>query len=169
MESKKKKPARIHSTELTKDFFTITDKDQYEKTEKHMLLAMRIEAARKATGWSKREFANKLKVQPSVISKWLSGTHNFTSDTLFNIERELKICIVNVRENPHIELINRMQANIAAREQVPAAPFLLQSPMDVNPMIDRHSDLSRSQNNFAHLVCTAASLNRCVAADCPVA
>jgi transcriptional regulator with XRE-family HTH domain len=54
-----------------------------------MLLAARIDDARKAKGWSQHEFAEQMGKNPSEISKWLSGTHNFTSDTLWDIEEKL--------------------------------------------------------------------------------
>jgi transcriptional regulator with XRE-family HTH domain len=41
------------------------------------------------------EFAQLMDVQPSVISRWLSGKHNFTIETLFNIEEKLQIQIIN--------------------------------------------------------------------------
>ena len=33
--------------------------------------------------------------QPSVVTKWLSGTHNFTADTLADIQRVLEISLFN--------------------------------------------------------------------------
>lgn len=50
-----------------------------------MQLAARIADLIVEKGWSKSEFAAKVGKQPSEISKWLSGTHNFTIDTLCEI------------------------------------------------------------------------------------
>jgi hypothetical protein len=42
---------------------------------------------------------------PSTISKWLSGTHNFTIDTLYDIEYMLGIELVNVNEEKKEEVV----------------------------------------------------------------
>lgn len=49
-------------------------------------------------GWNRVQFSNELKVNPSVVTKWLSGIHNFTSDTLFEIQDALGICLINTSE-----------------------------------------------------------------------
>lgn len=42
-------------------------------------------------GWNRVELAAKLGKKPSVITRWLSGTHNFTTDTLSDIQEILGI------------------------------------------------------------------------------
>ena len=91
-----KKTARKHNSEILDDFFSVTDAKAYAKTEKNMLLAMRIDKAIKAKGLNKTKFANKMGVQASVITRWLSGAHNFTTDTLFDIEEALETCYINI-------------------------------------------------------------------------
>jgi transcriptional regulator with XRE-family HTH domain len=54
-------------------------------------LACRIDDLMKAKGYSNSTFAKKLGKQPSVITKWLSGTHNFTMDTLDEIAYHLGV------------------------------------------------------------------------------
>ena len=39
---------------------------------------------------SRSQFANMMQTQPSVVTKWLSGKHNFTLETLCDIESKLK-------------------------------------------------------------------------------
>jgi ribosome-binding protein aMBF1 (putative translation factor) len=53
-----------------------------------------IEKAMKTSGVSKIELAKRMDKQPSVISKWLSGTHNFTIDTIVEIEEDLHLNIL---------------------------------------------------------------------------
>lgn len=65
------------------------------KTRNRMLLAVKIDDAIKAKGWKKKDLANALNKKPSVITKWLSGTHNFTSDTLTEIELILDVKLLN--------------------------------------------------------------------------
>ncbi len=51
-----------------------------------MNIAARIDDIRIEVGLSKSEFAVLLGKHPSVVTKWLSGTHNFTQDTYTLIE-----------------------------------------------------------------------------------
>ena len=65
--------------------------EQHARTVKQMTIAARIADALENKGWSKREFATRMHQQPSVITRWLSGTHNFTIDTLSDIEELLGV------------------------------------------------------------------------------
>jgi Helix-turn-helix len=60
-------------------------------TERKMSLSILIADGIKAKGWTQKEFAEKVNKRPSEITKWLSGTHNFTVDTLTQIEFVLDI------------------------------------------------------------------------------
>lgn len=75
---------------------TISAEEQ-SKTDKKMILAAKIANAIKAKGLKKSEFAEKLGKQPSEISKWLSGTHNFTIETLMDIEQILSIQLLDTK------------------------------------------------------------------------
>jgi len=67
-----------------------------KRTRTSMLLATRIIKGIKDKNWNKTYFAEQIGKKPSVISKWLSGTHNFTSDTLSDIELVLGIELLNL-------------------------------------------------------------------------
>lgn len=82
----------------------ITPKEA-EKTKKRMLLAARIDDAIKAKGWRKSDLANALNKRPSEISKWLSGTHNFNTDTLFEIEEVLNIELITLNNKPKEQVV----------------------------------------------------------------
>jgi predicted transcriptional regulator len=56
-----------------------------------MQLAARLDDLIVESGLNKSEFASKMDKNPSEISKWLSGTHNFTIDTLVEISEALNI------------------------------------------------------------------------------
>lgn len=62
-----------------------------------MKLAAKIYAGLKAKGWKSLDLARALNLKsPSLVSRWLSGTHNFTIDTLVDIQRVLGIRLPEV-------------------------------------------------------------------------
>lgn len=63
---------------------------------KSYLLARKIEAGMKNRGLTRQSFANLMQVQPSIITRWLSGKHNFTVETLFEIEECLKLKLLAI-------------------------------------------------------------------------
>ncbi len=65
---------------------------RYEQVERKMRIAARIEDAMNQAGLTKTQFARLMGKYPSEITKWLSGTHNFTSDLLTEIEVTLGYC-----------------------------------------------------------------------------
>jgi transcriptional regulator with XRE-family HTH domain len=77
-----------------------------EKSKNKMLLAAKIDEAIKAKGWKKKDFASALNKQPSEITKWLSGNHNFTADTLWEIEKVLNIELINLNIGEAEEIAN---------------------------------------------------------------
>lgn len=78
--------------ELSKE---ISIEDQ-KKTDVKMLLAAKIADAIAAKGWSKADLMRAVNVKnQSIITKWLSGTQNFTVDTLVSIGHALGIGLLN--------------------------------------------------------------------------
>lgn len=98
-----KQPENYESDLISGLLSEITPEEQ-EKTNKRMLLAARIDKAREKKGWSKKELAAQLGKRPSEISKWLSGTHNFTTDTLFDLERILEARFIHIGEKPKVQI-----------------------------------------------------------------
>ena len=78
---------------------TITPEEQ-AKTDAKMLLAAKIADAMKAKGWNNKDLLKALdKKNPSEITKWLSGTHNFTVDTLIDLENVLDVKLLNLNDH----------------------------------------------------------------------
>jgi transcriptional regulator with XRE-family HTH domain len=88
--------AEIYHSPMLDELMQEISPEELERTEKRMLLAARIDDAIKAKGWKKKDFAEALGKTPSEISKWLSGTHNFTADTLFDIAKVLNIVLIQL-------------------------------------------------------------------------
>ena len=64
---------------------------EMEQAKLKMQVASKIEDLIKSKSWSKSEFAEKIGKHPSEITKWLSGTQNFTLDILTEIVFVFKI------------------------------------------------------------------------------
>jgi len=94
------KAAEKYESDFLSEIFSEISPQEQEKTNKRMLLAAKIDDAMKAKGWKKGDLAREMNKQPSIITRWLSGTHNFESDTLFDIERVLNIGLVSLNESP---------------------------------------------------------------------
>ncbi|WP_138994900.1 helix-turn-helix transcriptional regulator [Larkinella sp. C7] len=86
MEPKKRKRG-----ELSRQILASITPQEHARTFKQMAIAARIADALEAKGWSKSEFASRMNQLPSVVTRWLSGTQNFTIDTLSDIEEMLGV------------------------------------------------------------------------------
>lgn len=70
------------------------------RIENRMLLAAKIDDALKAKGWKKKDLMQSLgKKNQSEVTKWLSGTHNFTLDLLTDLGRVLNINFLNLEND----------------------------------------------------------------------
>lgn len=98
MKTNKPQPAKVHKSKVLDILLDEISAMEQERTEKRMLLAAKIDEGRKAKGWNQNQFAEAMGKQPSEISKWLSGTHNFTAETLWDIEEQLGIELIALKE-----------------------------------------------------------------------
>jgi transcriptional regulator with XRE-family HTH domain len=98
-----------YSSSILDDLFNEADESVLKKINSKMELAAAIDDAIKSKGWNKIKFAEIIKQKPSVITKWLSGTHNFTVDTLIDIGIILNVDLFN---------INKVSNNIKAQQFV---------------------------------------------------
>lgn len=64
--------------------------------DKKKLIAETIKEILSIRGLQRHEFAVLLNTQPSCVTKWLSGTHNFTLQTLLEIEKQLNCTLISV-------------------------------------------------------------------------
>ncbi len=74
-----------HDSPLIKELLNEVSPLEMEICKVKMQLAARLEDLMLAKGWSKKQFAEKLGKNPSEITKWLSGTHNFTLAVMVEI------------------------------------------------------------------------------------
>lgn len=79
---------------MINEFLAEITPEQQARTDRKMRIAALIGDALKDKRMAKKEFAQKVGRKPSEVSKWLSGTHNFTIDTLTDIEQVLNIKLI---------------------------------------------------------------------------
>jgi transcriptional regulator with XRE-family HTH domain len=77
--------AREYNSTLLQELLDEVTPLEMEQTNVKMQLAANIEDLIRSKGWSKTRFASELNKTQPEISKWLSGAHNFTTDTLTHI------------------------------------------------------------------------------------
>lgn len=61
-------------------------------------IAARIDEILKRKGWNQADLAKAMGKKEAEISKWLSGSHNFTISTLARIETVLEEDIISVKK-----------------------------------------------------------------------
>jgi transcriptional regulator with XRE-family HTH domain len=92
------------------------------KTDAKMMLAARIADAMQAKNWKKKDLLKAVgKDNPSIITKWLSGTDNFTVDTLVELGRVLGISLLNLEEKKQETVVTY---HIVVRNEVQHSPSL---------------------------------------------
>jgi len=100
------KKAEVYNSSILDEVLKSVSSKEAKKVEKNMVLAAKIYDAMKAKGWNKTDLAESLGKNNSVITKWLSGTHNFTADTLFDIEDVLEITIIPLEANENEQSVS---------------------------------------------------------------
>ena len=90
---------KIHNSLLIESLLETISKEEFEKRENKMRLTVKIAKAIESTGLNKYEFAKKIHKNRFEIDKWLSGSHNFTIETLFFLQNELGVQLLNLELN----------------------------------------------------------------------
>lgn len=86
-----------YSSDLVGELLSAIKPEEQEQIDYKMKLAAKIYEGLKAKGWKSLQLADALHLKsPSLVSRWLSGTHNFTVDTLVDIQRVLGIRLIDV-------------------------------------------------------------------------
>lgn len=83
--------AREFNSPLLQELMDEVTPVEMEQTNVKMQLAANIEDLIRSKGWSKTKFASEMNKTQPEISKWLSGVHNFTVETLVPISQVLGV------------------------------------------------------------------------------
>jgi transcriptional regulator with XRE-family HTH domain len=120
--------ARKYSSSKLQELLDEVTPLEMEQTKIKMQLAARIEDFMRAKGWNKSQFAAKLGKNPSEITKWVSGTQNFTVDVLTEIASILDIEITALFGKQQIQVIYRKEIVVNAVASEP--PIKLTTPYE---------------------------------------
>ncbi|MCA0428318.1 MAG: helix-turn-helix domain-containing protein [Bacteroidetes bacterium] len=105
----KQEKARKHSSALVHELLHEITPLEMKQTQVKMELAARIDDLIKNKGWNKSQFAEMLGKNPSEITKWLSGTHNFTLDTLTEIASILNLELSHLFGKEPVSLVHQKE------------------------------------------------------------
>lgn len=111
-----KKTARKYTSPVITQLLSEITPVEKLQTNTKMTLAARLYDLITARGWGKSEFAEKVNKNPSEITKWLSGTQNFTIDTLAEIGVILNMPVSELIAPKKVHIINRVQVVISVKE-----------------------------------------------------
>ena len=111
-----KKTARKYTSPVINQLLGEITPVEKLQTNTKMTLAARLDDLITSRGWGKSEFAEKVNKNPSEITKWLSGTQNFTIDTLAEIGVILNMPVSELFAPKRVHVINRVQVVITVKE-----------------------------------------------------
>lgn len=80
-----------HTSSIQQKLLESISQIEKNKIREKIILADKISQAIIRKGLNKSQFAELIGCTNSTVTKWLSGTHNFTYDTITEIETILKI------------------------------------------------------------------------------
>ncbi len=86
--------ARKYTSPIIQEALKNIDPTRREMVRRRMMISARIDDALKMKGWSQKQLADKMEKRPSEVTKWLSGNHNFTLETILLIEKQLDVTLI---------------------------------------------------------------------------
>ena len=94
------KKARNIKSDIIKNAIKSIDPHIANRVDNRMYVSARIKELMDQRGLLNKDLAKLLKKQASMITRWLSGTHNFTLDTVSDIETVLGEKIIQKTGEP---------------------------------------------------------------------
>lgn len=119
--------ARKHKSSKLQALLDELSPIEMEQSKTKMQIAARIEDFMNAKGWNKTTFAEKFDKNPSEITKWLSGTQNFTIDVLTEIASTLGVEIIDLFGRQQIQVVYRKE--FVVKSSGASTPIKLTTPI----------------------------------------
>ena len=112
--------ARQHTSSLISELMAESSPLEKAQVKNRMELAAKLEDLITQKKQSKKEFAKRVEKNPSEITKWLSGTHNFTTDILTEISLVLNISMSDLFAKKQMQSLSNVTF-IVSSKQVPVS------------------------------------------------
>jgi len=119
--------ARKYNSSILNELLDEITPLEMEQTKVKMQLAASIEDYMNAKGWNKSQFAEKVGKNPSEITKWFSGTQNFTIDVLTEIASALGVELPALFGKKQVQMIYRKE--IVVKAAAPQPTIFMTTPM----------------------------------------
>lgn len=117
---------------------------EQQHTDYKMKLAAKIYMAMKSNNMTQTQFAELMNKPVSLISRWMSGTHNFTVDTLVDIQHVLGISLLDVNSsNLHAQI--NFKLNILS-------PITDWTPDELNQYISDMGGIAVSEKTIEYVI-----------------
>ena len=110
---------------------------EYETVARKMRIAAQIADAMEEKGVSKLELAKMTGKHPCEVTKWLSGTHNFTSDVLSEISVALGVDINGAKETPNRYILE----NNMYRRDIPVVESFTDKKYKISKRINKVEEI----------------------------
>jgi transcriptional regulator with XRE-family HTH domain len=141
---------KTYSSKLIDDLLDSIDPLDQEKVDAKMILAAKIADAMKAKKWKKQDLLRAVgKDNPSIITKWLSGTHNFTVDTLIELQHALDIKLLDYTDQEETFLAKYHQS-VSQKVLVIADMTLMKDILDISKNVSPTTSFVLSKKKYSN-------------------
>lgn len=139
--------ARRHNSSILQRLLSELTPLEMEQTKVKMQLAARIEDLAKTKGWNKSQLAAHLGKNPSEITKWLSGTQNFTIDILTEISVVFGVELASLFNQPKTQVVykSRLITKIVTAQSI----IPVQTPIPIRGDGPSYSDYFVSKQSVS--------------------
>ncbi len=121
---------------------------ELEQTRNKMQIAVHIADLMAAKGWSKSQFAEKLDKNPSEITKWLSGTQNFTVDVLTEIAFALNTDLTVLLRKQQVQTIYKTKYEVKIVAAEPPNKYLTPNKQSRSVITSHFAAIATNQSSF---------------------
>lgn len=123
MKDNNNKEGRTYSSKIIADILASTTPLESMRVKTKFMLSDRIAGIMEAKGLSNKDLAARMGKSPSEISRWLSGSHNYTIDTLSEIAIALEVPVAAFFAPSAAKVVRGVQLSIVTGE-VGISPYL---------------------------------------------
>ena len=88
-----------------KEMLNQVPKEKRRESELSYGIARRIYEVLQRKGWSQADLARATGKREAVVSRWMSGTHNFTIQTLSEIETAMGVEILSIKHYRRVSVL----------------------------------------------------------------